>query len=317
MPVDPQVQLLLDALAAAEAPPLHTLSPEDARAAYAALAVARTGTGDAASTEDLVVAGPAGDVPVRVYRPEGADAPAPVCVFFHGGGWVIGSIETHDALCTALAARSGVVIVSVEYRLSPEAPYPAALDDCLAATRWVADNAAELAVDPRRLAVGGDSAGGNLAAAVAIRARDEGAPAIAFQLLVYPVLDHSFDQPSYVENAEGYFLTADGMRWFSSHYLGGTSPTEPLAAPLHAPDLTGLPPALVLTAEFDPLRDEGEAYGARLSEAGVATTVRRYDGMVHGFVSMYALVDAGSRGLDECATALRQALAVDAVEVRR
>ena len=317
MPVDPQVQLLLDALASAEAPPLHTLTPEDARAAYAALAVARTGTGDVATTEDLAVPGPGGDVPVRVYRPGGAEAPAPVCVFFHGGGWVIGSIETHDALCKALAARSGVVVVSVEYRLSPEAPYPAPLEDCLAATRWVADNASDLGVDRGRLAVAGDSAGGNLAAAVAIRARDEGGPGIAFQLLLYPVVDHSFDQPSYVENAEGYFRTADAMRWFSGHYLGGASPTEPLAAPLHAPDLAGLPPALVLTAEYDPLRDEGEAYGARLSEAGVHATVRRYDGMVHGFVSMYALIDAGSRGLDESAAALREALAVGAAEARR
>lgn len=309
MPVDPQVQVLLDALASAGTAPLHTLSPREARAAYAALAQARTGTGDVVATEDHVVPGPGGDVPVRVYRPEGADRPAPVCVFFHGGGWVIGSVETHDALCTALAARSGAVVVSVEYRLSPEAPFPAPLDDCFAATRWVTDHATELGVDPDRLAVAGDSAGGNLAAAVALRARDEGGPTIAFQLLVYPVVDHSFDQPSYVENAEGYFLTADAMRWFSGHYLGGTAPTDPLAAPLHAPDLTRLPPALVVTAEYDPLRDEGEAYGARLAEAGVEATVRRHDGMVHGFVSMYALVDQGSEALDECAAALRHALA--------
>ena len=309
MPVDPQVQVLLEALAAAGTPPLHTLSPPEARAAYAALAQARTGTGDAAVTEDLVVPTPTGDVPVRLYRPEGAAAPAPVCLFFHGGGWVIGSVDTHDALCTALADRSGVVVVSVEYRLSPESPFPEPLDDCVAALRWVVDNAGDLGVDPARVAVAGDSAGGNLAAAVAIRARDEGGPALAFQLLLYPVVDHSFSQPSYVENAEGYFLTADAMRWFSAHYLGGADPTDPLAAPLHAPDLSGLPPALVLTGEYDPLRDEGEAYGARLQEAGVPTTVERHDGMVHGFVSMFALIERGATALDRSAAALRDALA--------
>ena len=170
------------------------------------------------------------------------------------------------------------------------------------------DHAADLGIDPARVAVAGDSAGGNLAAAVALRARDEGGPALAFQLLLYPVVDHSFSQPSYVENAEGYFLTADAMRWFSAHYLGGADPTDPLAAPLHAPDLSGLPPALVVTAAYDPLRDEGEAYGARLQEAGVPATVERHDGMVHGFVSMYALLDGGAAALDRCAAALRDAL---------
>jgi len=309
MPVDPQVQVLLDAMAAAGAPPVHSLSPPEARASYAAMARGRTGTGDVAATEDVAVPTPDGDVAVRLYRPDGAERPAPVCVLFHGGGWVVGSIESHDALCTALAARSGVVVASVEYRLSPEAAFPGPLDDCLAATRWVAEHADALGVDAARLAVAGDSAGGNLAAAVALRARDEGGPAIAFQLLVYPVVDHSFSQPSYEENAEGYFLTADAMRWFSGHYLGGTTPTDPLAAPLHAPDLAGLPPALVLTAGYDPLRDEGEAYGARLEASGVATTVHRYEGVVHGFVSMFALLDQGAAAVDECAAALRGALA--------
>ena len=312
MPLDPQVQALLDAMAAAGGPPLHELSPPDARAAYEALAGARATTDTVAAVEDRSVPTPDGDVALRLYRPHGAgDGLAPVVVFFHGGGWVIGSIDSHDALCTTLAARSGAVVASVGYRLSPEAPFPAPLDDCLAATRWVADHAEELGVDPTRLAVAGDSAGGNLAAAVALRARDEGGPAIAFQLLLYPVTDHSFSQGSYTENASGYFLTAEAMRWFSGHYLGSTPPDHPLAAPLHAPDVSGLPPALVVTAEYDPLRDEGEAYGARLAAAGVATDVRRHDGMVHGFVSLFGVLDGGAEGLEQCVAALRAALRCD------
>ncbi len=302
--------MLLDAIAASPAPALHELAPEEARAQYDALALARTGPGDVATTEDHVVPTPDGDVVVRSYRPVGDGTP-PVCVFFHGGGWVIGNIASHDALCTALAARSGVVVVSVEYRLAPEASFPAPLDDCLAATRWVVDHADELGVDASRLAVAGDSAGGNLAAAVALRARDEGGPAIAFQLLLYPVVDHSFSQDSYDENATGYFLTADAMRWFSAHYLGGEAPDHPLAAPLHA-DLHGLPPALVLTAEYDPLRDEGEAYAARLIDAGGDARAHRYDGMVHGFVSMFSLLDQGQVAVDESAAALTAALSAEA-----
>ena len=312
MPVDPQVQVLLDAMAAMGAPPLHHLSPAAARDAYAALAAARTTTDTVAATEEHAVPADHGDIAVRLYRPHRRRrAPSPVVVFFHGGGWVIGSIATHDALCTSLAARSGAVVASVEYRLSPEAPFPLPLDDCLAATRWVAANAAELGVDQDRLAVAGDSAGGNLAAAVALRARDEGGPAIAFQLLVYPVTDHSFSQASHRENAEGYSLTTDAMRWFSAHYLGDAPATDPLAAPLHAADLAGLPPALVVTAEYDPLRDEGEAYGERLRAAGVPTEVQRHDGMIHGFVSMFGLLDGGARALDGCAAALRRALRCD------
>lgn len=311
MPVDPQVQALLDALAAAPGPALHELSPTDARAVYAAMAQDRQGRGDdVASTQDLVAPRPDGDLALRVYRPEGAATGAPVCAFFHGGGWVIGSIDSHDALCTALAARSGVVVVSVDYRLSPETPYPGPLDDCLAATRWIADHADELGVDAARMAVAGDSAGGNLAAAVALRARDEGGPSLAFQLLVYPVVDHSFSQASYVDNAEGYFLTAAGMRWFSAHYLGGTDPTDGFAAPLHAADLSGLPSAHVVTAEYDPLRDEGEAYAERLRAAGVDVTTERYDGVIHGFVSMFAVVDRGNEAVDDAAAALASGLGV-------
>jgi acetyl esterase len=308
MPLDPQAATILELLAAAGGPHLHEMSPTEARALYANMAQVRGTDDPVAVVDDLHIAGPGGDLALRLYRPEG-DGPLPVSLYFHGGGWVIGSIETHDALCRSLASRAGCVLVSVEYRLAPEHPFPAALDDCYAATVHVAEHAGELGVDPGRLAVAGDSAGGNLAAATCLLARERGGPAIRFQLLVYPVTDHGFDFPSCRENAEGYFLTTEAMHWFSGNYLAEPGDAkEPLAAPLLAEDLSGLPPALVLTAEFDPLRDEGEAYAARLADAGVDATAHRYDGMIHGFVSMGAVVDQGAAAVDECATALRRAL---------
>jgi acetyl esterase len=233
-----------------------------------------------------------------------------VCVYLHGGGWVIGSIESHDAPCRELAARSGCAVVSVEYRLSPETPFPGPVDDCVAATEWIAAHGEELGVDGSRLAIGGDSAGGNLAAVVCQVAKQRGGPAIAAQILVYPATDHGYETQSCIDNAEGYLLTMDAMHWFTGHYLGGdlSKAGDPLASPLRAGDVSGLPPALVITAEFDPLRDEGEAYGRKLEAAGVPVTIHRYDGQIHGFVGLFPLVDAGRDALQEMAEAVRAAL---------
>ena len=309
MALDPQAAALLESMARLNAgrPALHEGTPEDARRAYAA-AMPPTPDDPLASVEDRTIPGPGGPLGLRVFRPEG-DGALPVVVYFHGGGWVMGSLDSHDAVCRSLAARSGCVVVGVDYRLAPEHPFPAGLDDCLAAVEWVVANGGELGVDPDRLAVGGDSSGGHLAAATCLMLRDRGGPRVSFQLLVYPVLAFGFDSASYAENAEGYYLTAASMRWFSGHYLARSEDTaDPRAAPLLAADLADLPPTHVVTAEYDPLRDEGEAYAAKLAEAGVAVSHHRYEGMIHGFVRMAAALDRGQAAIDECAAAIRQAL---------
>jgi len=266
---------------------------------------------DVASVEDLEVPGPDGPLPVRVYRPDGAAVPAPVVVFFHGGGWVLGSIATHDATCRGLANRTGAVYVSVDYRLAPEHPYPAAPEDCYAATCWVADHAADLGVDPGRLAVAGDSAGGNLAAVVCQMARDRSGPAIAFQLLIYPVTDLDFDRwPSMEENADGPLLTREGMDWFARHYVGTLPFTgDPYAAPIRAADLSGLPAAHVATAGHDPLRDEGAGYAEALAAAGVTVGYDNFATMIHGFVGFADVVPAAGEARDRIAAALAAGLA--------
>ena len=310
MPLHPQVQPLLDAMNAMEGPKLHEMTPEEARAMFEAMRAAPPDPPELRSVEDHKVPSPDGHIiPIRVYRPiDGGDTP-PVLVYFHGGGWVIGSIESHDAPCREIAARSGCAVVSVEYRLSPETTFPGPLDDCFAATQWVAANGAEIGVDGHRLSVGGDSAGGNLAAAVTLLAKQRGGPPITSQVLVYPATDHGYGTQSSIDNAEGYMLTMDAMHWFTGHYLGGdlTKVVDPLASPLRAEDLSGLPPALVITAEFDPLRDEGEAYGRKLQEAGVATTIHRYDGQIHGFFGLFPMLDDGKAALDEIAAAVKAA----------
>ena len=266
---------------------------------------------DVASVEDLEVPGPDGPLPVRVYRPDGAAVPAPVVVFFHGGGWVLGSIATHDATCRGLANRTGAVYVSVDYRLAPEHPYPAAPEDCYAATCWVVDHAADLGVDPGRLAVAGDSAGGNLAAVVCQMARDRSGPAIAFQLLVYPVTDLDLDRwPSMEENADGPLLTREGMDWFARHYVGTLPFTgDPYAAPIRAADLSGLPPAYVATAGHDPLRDEGAGYAEALAAALPTVGYDNFATMIHGFVGFADVVPAAGEARDRIAAALAAGLA--------
>ncbi len=308
MPLDPQAKLLLDQMASMGTPPLQAMSVPEARAFIDSM---RAFTGDVepvAHVEDLTIPGPAGAISARLYRPA-ASGPLPLLVYFHGGGWVIGGLESHDGLCRTLANAAGCAVLAIDYRLAPEHKFPAAVDDCYAAAAWAVANAATLGADPTRVAVGGDSAGGNLTAVVTQLARDRKGPPLRFQLLIYPATDAGYDTPSYHENATGYFLELEGMRWFYDHYLGGDADrADPRASPLRATDLRGLPPALVITAEFDPLRDEGEAYAARLRDADVPVTLTRYDGMIHGFFGMGPLLDQGKRAVAEAAAALRAAL---------
>jgi acetyl esterase len=305
----PELRALLDRQAAAGRPPLHRQSVAQARAFHSQDAAALNGEPvPVAAAVDRTVPGPDGDLPVRVYTPEGAP-PFPIVVFFHGGGWVVGSLDSYDPLCRALAAAVPAVVVSVDYRLAPEHRWPAAVEDAYAATMWASRHAAELGGAQHRLAVAGDSAGGNLAAVIALGARDRGGPAIAFQLLVYPALDAAGDTASWREHADGFYLTAAGMRWYWDHYLGGADGAAPDASPLRAAFLGGLPPALVVTADHDVLRDEGEAYVARLRAAGVAAEVRRVDGVVHGFFRWRAVTGAADAALQEAAATLGEALA--------
>ncbi|MBW2696227.1 MAG: alpha/beta hydrolase [Deltaproteobacteria bacterium] len=306
MPLDPQAKVVLDMMNAAGEMDLGVMKPAEMRAVLDNLALPGEVT-PVASVEDRSVRGPDAEIPVRLYTPEG-DGPHPVLVYFHGGGFVIGSIETHDGTCRDLAAGAGCVVVSVDYRLAPEHPFPAAPEDCYAATRWVAENADSIGGDASRIAVAGDSAGGNLAAVVALLCRDRGGPELVHQLLIYPVTNHAFDTDSYRDNAEGYLLTRGMMEWFWGHYLDRPEEgDDALASPLRAKDLSGVAPASVITAEFDPLRDEGEAYAQRLLGAGVRTGLTRYDGVFHGFFAMGAAIDKGRAAVAEAASALREA----------
>ena len=309
MPLDPQVEAYLAQIAALNEPPLSTMTPEAIRQAIqmeVESGARQFGEpAPVAHIENRTIPGPAGDIPVRIYTPAG-DGPFPVLVFFHGGGWVICTLDTHDSHCRSLANGTPCIVVSVDYRLAPEHKFPAATEDCYAATQWVAEYAAEFNGDPARIAVGGDSAGGNLTAVISQMARDRGGPPLSFQLLIYPATDFMADTLSMKENAEGYFLTADDMTWFTNHYLNSEEEKRnPLASPLLAADLSGLPPALVITAEYDPLRDEGEIYGQKLKEAGVPVTITRYDGMIHGFVGMP--FDKSRQAFAEACAALRGA----------
>lgn len=309
MPLDPIAAGLLQQMEEAGMPPLNEMSPADARVASEGFRALAGEPEDVADVRDVAIPGPGGDLPVRVYTPV-ADGPLPCLVYYHGGGWVLGDIEGLDSTCRALANAAGCVVVSVEYRLAPEHKFPAPLDDCIAAVHWVNVNAASIGVDPSRLAVGGDSAGGNLAAAVALHSRDHGGPALRLQLLVYPVTHHDYGTVSYADNGDGYLLTRDMMKWFWDHYLSTAEDgADPLASPLLAEDLAGLPPAVLYTAEFDPLRDEGEAYAARLAAAGVPVSSKRFDGQIHAFFQMLGVFPAAREAIDGAGAELRSAFA--------
>ena len=307
MALDPQARMVLTQMEKSGSPPINELSVEEARKASEALASMQGIPEPVAGVEDRMLPGPGGEIPARTYVPFGKE-PFPVLVYFHGGGWVLGDIESSDGLCRTLANTTGCIVVSVGYRLAPEHPFPAAVDDAFYATQWAAANASGFGGDPLRLAVSGDSAGGNLAAVVAQIARDRGKPAIQFQLLIYPATDAACDTPSYSENAEGYFLTKAAMQWFWNHYLPkDVDRCHPHVSPLRADNFADLPPALVITAEFDPLRDEGELYAQRMQAAGTPVQLIRYNGMIHGFFAMGGLIDQGRMAVQQAAAALRAA----------
>ncbi len=307
----PQVVALLERVARSPLPPYATVPPFVARRIYrdtrAVLAPAPPAVAEA---KLLLAPCPGGPIPLRAYRPAGSTTREvlPALLYFHGGGWTIGDLDTHDVVCRQLANGARCAVFSVDYRLGPESPFPAAVDDCMAATRWVAAEAGKLRVDMQRLAVGGDSAGGNLAAVVALAARDAGGPSLCLQLLVYPATDQRLDFPSIERNGEGYLLTRQSMEYFRSHYLPRRQDWDDWrASPLLAPSLAGLPPALVITAGFDPLVDEGRGYAERLAREGVNTAYREYPDMVHGFLLMGGVLDTANAAVEACCGALRVA----------
>lgn len=301
MPLDPVAKRLLELAAAAGGTPMHLQTPAEARAIMLAQTASLGPPEPVAAIEDRIIATAAHDLPVRIYRPERCGA-LPSLVYFHGGGWVIGSIATHDGLCRSIANAAGCAVVSVDYRLAPEHPFPAATEDAYAAVEWVVANAAALGIDGGLVSVGGDSAGGNLAAVAALMARDRGGPRLASQLLLYPITDYDLNTSSYLDYAAGHLLTRDAMAWFFKHYVPeGVSADDAYLSPLRAASHHGLPPALVITAECDPLCDEGNAYARRLEAAGVPVQSRCYPGMIHGFIRRHKLLPAGREALKEVA----------------
>jgi acetyl esterase len=306
MSLHPQCKAFLDMLAAAGGPGLHELPLDEARKVPYQMIEAGGPEEAIAAVDTRIIPGPV-QIPVRVYRPTLAEH-MPALVYFHGGGLVICNLDTHDRACRMLANASGCVVISVDYRLAPEHKFPTAAEDAYAATRYVAEHPGEFGIDPGRIAVGGDSAGGNLATVVALMARDRGGPSLKFQLLIYPMTDYEDDSPSMRQYDQNHFLTREVMTWFADSYVAPADRRAPYASPLRAADHSGLPPALVITAECDPLRDQGEAYAEKLRRAGVAVTLKRYDGMIHPFVSLAGIVDDGRTALQESAAAVRQAL---------
>ncbi|MET9677969.1 alpha/beta hydrolase [Streptomyces sp. NPDC006482] len=312
MPFDPQFQALYDQRAAQGGRPLYSMTLEEARAADLAAIQADAGEPEpVAEVLDTTVPGPDGPLPIRVYRPA-AEGPLPVLVYFFGGGWTLGSIETSDAICRSLANAAGCLTIAVGYRLAPEHKFPAAVDDCYAGVLWAAEHVGRYGGDTSRIAVAGDSAGGNLAAAVTLRNRDADGPALVAQLLVYPNTDYLADTDSRRENTDPLLFNDKSVHWYWDNYLATAEDgVHPLASPLRAADHSGLPPALVITAEYDPLRDEGEQYAERLRESGVAVESVRYPGVTHGFFTMAGALDASRRALARAAGHLRTVFATD------
>lgn len=305
MSLHPQIAALLERVARSPLPPYHTVPAFVARRIYRDTRSALAPKPPEVAEVRLLIF--SGSIAVRAYRPL-VNEVLPALVFFHGGGWTIGDLDTHDVVCRQLAVGARCAVFSVDYRLAPEAPFPAAVDDCFSATRFVFENAKALQVDPTRIAVGGDSAGGNLAAAVALMARDAGGPQLAYQLLIYPATDQRCGFPSHERNGQGYLLTKEGIRFFRRGYLPDEKDyADWRASPLLAASHANLPPAFVLTAGYDPLLDEGRAYADRLAKAGVEVSYREYSDMVHGFVLFGGVVDAANAAVAECCRRLRGA----------
>jgi acetyl esterase len=306
-----QVAELLAALIAAGRPSSRTLPLPDGRRNFNDLVASLTSTGHVAATRDRTLATPSGQVPVRVYRPAGAASNGPAALFIHGGGWVFGDLDSHDGLCRALAEASGLVVVAAGYRRAPETPFPGPLEDCLAVAGWLADNCAELGVDATRLAVVGDSSGANLAAALTALARDAGHPRIALQCLAYPATDPSLATASYAEHADDPFLSRDEMEWYWDQYTAPEHRADARAAVALGGDLGGLPPAIVITAGRDPLRDEGMAYAQALQAAGVPATLHHYPEMPHGFLLYGRYLDRAREVIGDIGAELAAGLRAD------
>jgi acetyl esterase len=305
MPLHPQMKAYLDLMAHVRSVPMETLTPQEAR--NLVRAAPRPPAPEPAKEEDRTIPGPHGDIPIRITWPKGK-GPFPAFVWFHGGGWVIGSVALTDHLVRHFVHNVGCVGISVEYRLAPEHKFPCAVDDCYTAAKWAHDNAKAINVNPAKIAVGGDSAGGNLSACVALMARDKGGPKLVHQACIYPVIDRNFSRPSYVENAQGPVLTRGMMEWFWKLYLRtDRDASHPYVAPLNAADLRNLAPATVITAEYDPLRDEGHAWAKKLQQFGVPVDYKCYEGVTHGFVSMWSAVDLGKEGMEHVSKNLKKA----------
>jgi acetyl esterase len=307
MPLDPQMKVILDKAASAGFPPFHEMNPAQAREFLRSRPPMGTPE-PVAHIDDRRIPGPSGEIPIRVYRPDG-DGPLPAVVFLHGGGWVVGDLETHDSVCRILTNLAQCVTVSVDYRLAPEHKFPAGPEDCFAATQWVAANAPSVDGDPARVAVAGTSAGATLATVVAMMARDRGGPPLSYQVLWYPATDAAMDTQSHRDFAKDsyYILSRADMDWFWEHYRSSDrDAANPYCCPAAAKDLGGLPPALIISAEYDPLRDEAEEYAARLKRAGVSVRCSRYEGVTHGFTGMAPILEKGKLSIAEAAAALRE-----------